>query len=100
MYKIFNKMNVSEFCAYLLDNKYAKFAEGVFYHSVNNPEGTYEYQAKIENFAESELVIMNFIGGGAPFIYDLTESEESFEDAIRRYLNENHFIDETVYVEL
>ena len=93
-------MNVSEFCAYLLDNKFAKFFENLVYHSVNISQGMYEYQAKIETFAEVELVIMNFVGGGAPFIYDLTESEESFEDAIRRYLNENHFIDETVYVEL
>lgn len=93
-------MNVSEFCTYLKDKKFVKFFESILYYSANSPQGMYEYHAKIENFADSELVIMNFVGGGAPFVYDLTESDESFEDAVRRYLNENHFVEETVYVEL
>ena len=99
MFKIFNKMNVSEFCGYLKEYRYAKFFESVSTLS-GRSTGLYEYQAKIIDFADSELLIMNFVGGGAPFIYDLRESNETIEEAVSKYLNENHFVDETVYVEL
>ena len=90
MQKPMKKMSIKEAAVRLLN---CPIAEGFdFCETYNEETEEAEWHHRIEKirFADSIMVIANYYGGSAPFMYDLTEDTDTseLEAALRHHLTD------------